>query len=58
MAAFAEAVGPLRARNVCEAMDLNLVPNNINNVRFKLKCLTGRGILDETDQGLFTRPRP
>jgi hypothetical protein len=50
MAMFPEADAPLRARNVCEAMDLDLVPNNINNVRIKLKRLTGRGILDETEQ--------
>ncbi|MFG3062229.1 hypothetical protein ACGFYM_27155 [Streptomyces sp. NPDC048231] len=31
MAVFAEADAPLRARNVCEAMDLNPAPNNINN---------------------------
>ncbi|WP_370154889.1 hypothetical protein [Streptacidiphilus sp. EB129] len=42
MAVFAEADTPLRARNVCEAMDLDLMPNNINNVRIKLKRLTGR----------------
>jgi hypothetical protein len=58
MAVFAEADAPLRARNVCEAMDLELVPNNINNVRIKMKRLTGRGILAETEPGLFTRPRP
>ncbi|WP_406457190.1 hypothetical protein OH768_25165 [Streptomyces sp. NBC_01622] len=58
MVVFAEADAPLRARNVCEAMDLDLLPNNIDNVRIKLKRLTGRGILDETEQGLFTRPRP
>ncbi|WP_405846582.1 hypothetical protein [Streptomyces sp. NBC_01518] len=58
MAVFAEADAPLRARNVCEAMDLDIVPNNVNNVRIKLKRLTGRGILDETEPGLFTRPRP
>ncbi|MCX4580705.1 hypothetical protein OHB41_47840 [Streptomyces sp. NBC_01571] len=58
MGVFAEADAPLRARNVCEAMDLDLVPNNINNVRIKLKRLTGRGILDETEPGLFARPRP
>ncbi|MFE1984638.1 hypothetical protein [Streptomyces mirabilis] len=40
MAVFAEADAPLRARNVCEAMDLNPAPNNINNVRIKLKRLT------------------
>ncbi|MFG2370236.1 hypothetical protein ACGFY9_01995 [Streptomyces sp. NPDC048504] len=58
MAVFAEADAPLRARNVCEAMDLDLVPNNINKVRIKLKRLTGRGIRDETEQGLVHRPRP
>ncbi|MFC9646413.1 hypothetical protein ACFTZF_49580 [Streptomyces mirabilis] len=58
MAVFAEADAPLRARNVCESMDLNLAPNNINNVRIKLKRLTRRGILAETEPGLFTRPRP
>lgn len=58
MAVFAEASTPLRARNVCEVMDLDLLPNNINNVRIKLKRLTGRGILAETEPGLFTRPRP
>jgi hypothetical protein len=31
MAVFAEADAPLRARNVCEAMDLDLVPNGIDN---------------------------
>lgn len=39
-------------------MDLNLVPNNINNVRIKLKRLTGGRILDATGPGLFTSPRP
>jgi hypothetical protein len=58
MTVFAEADGPLRARGVCEAMDLDLAPNNINNVRMKLKRLTGRGILTEPEPGLFTLPRP
>ncbi|MFJ3221723.1 hypothetical protein ACIPLC_38200 [Kitasatospora sp. NPDC086801] len=58
MVVFAQADGPLRARGVCEAMDLDPVPNNINNVRLKLKRLTGRNILAETEPGLFTLPRP
>ncbi|MEV7770120.1 hypothetical protein [Kitasatospora sp. NPDC086791] len=58
MAVFAETDGPLRARGVCEAMDLELAPTNINNVRLKLKRLTGRGILTEPEPGLFTLPRP
>ncbi|MEU1853872.1 hypothetical protein ABZ499_32595 [Streptomyces sp. NPDC019990] len=58
MAVFAQADGPLRARGVCEAMDLDPAPNNINNVRLRLKRLTGRNILTEPEPGLFTLPRP
>lgn len=58
MAVFADANTALRARAVCEAMDLEIRPNNVNNVRLKLKRLTERGILIETEQGLFTEPRP
>ncbi|WP_406308583.1 hypothetical protein OG830_18160 [Streptomyces sp. NBC_00121] len=58
MAVFTAADHPLRARQVCEAMDVAFSPNNINNVRLKLKRLAGRGILTETEPGLFTQPRP
>ncbi|GGL15773.1 hypothetical protein [Streptomyces flaveus] len=58
MAVFATADHPLRARQVCEAMDLTIAPNNVNNIRLKLKRLTDRGILVEIEQGLFTQPRP
>jgi hypothetical protein len=58
MAVFAAADAPLRARQVCEAMDLEIAPNNINNTRLKLKRLAERGILVETEQGLFAQPRP
>ncbi|MGW8872183.1 hypothetical protein [Streptomyces mirabilis] len=43
---------------MCEATDLEIVPNNINNTRLKLNRLTERGILVETEQGLFAQPRP
>ena len=43
MAVFAAADAPRRARQVCEAMDLEIAPNNINNTRLKLKRLTERG---------------
>ena len=33
LAVFTAADRPLRARQVCEAMDLTVAPNNINNVR-------------------------
>ncbi len=58
MAVFASADAPLRARQVCEAMNLEIAPNTINNTRLKLKRLVERGILAETEQGLFTQPRP
>lgn len=58
MAVFAAADIPLRARQVCEAMDLEIAPNTINNTRLKLKRLVERGILVETEQGLFNQPRP
>ena len=58
MAVFAAVDARLRARNVCESMDLDLMPNSINNVRIKLKRLTGHGILAEHEPGLFTGPRP
>ncbi|WP_078629530.1 hypothetical protein [Streptomyces sp. 142MFCol3.1] len=45
MAVFAAADTPLRARAVCEAMDLEIAPSNVNNVRLKLKRLVERGIL-------------
>ncbi|MGW2687350.1 hypothetical protein ACWC6I_29840 [Streptomyces sp. NPDC001414] len=58
MAVFTAADHPLRARQVCEAMDVAVAPNNINNVRLKLKRLADRGALAETEPGLFARPRP
>ncbi|MFD9005902.1 hypothetical protein ACFV0T_33945 [Streptomyces sp. NPDC059582] len=58
MAVFAATDAPLRARAVCEAVDVEIAPSNINNVRLKLKRLAGRGILAETEQGLFALPRP
>ncbi|MER6068153.1 hypothetical protein ABT187_04690 [Streptomyces sp. NPDC001817] len=58
MAVFAAAEAPLRARQVCRAMDLEIAANHINNTRLKLKRPAEGGILAETEQGLFTQPRP
>jgi hypothetical protein len=55
---FGEVGGSLRARDLALAMDLPLTQNDIQNVRAKLKRLAGRGILVETEPGLFTQPRP
>ncbi|MFF3489695.1 hypothetical protein ACFYXC_41815 [Streptomyces sp. NPDC002701] len=58
MAVCAAADAPLRARQVYEAMNMEIAPNSINNTRLKLMWLTERGIRVETEQGLFTQPRP
>jgi hypothetical protein len=55
---FADAGQPMRARDPCQALDLPVVPENTGNLRSKLKRLASRGILVETEPGLFTQPRP
>ncbi len=37
---------------------MEIASNTINNTSLKLKRLTERGSLVETEQGLFTQPRP
>jgi len=56
--AFADLRRPLRARDLCQALDLPIVAKNTENIRSKLKRLASRGILIETEPGLFTQPRP
>ncbi|MCX5235252.1 hypothetical protein OG824_08455 [Streptomyces prunicolor] len=58
MAVFTTAGAPLRARQVCEAVDPQIAPDTVKNTRLKLKRLAERGILAETEQGLLTQPRP
>ncbi|MFB6785017.1 hypothetical protein ACFCX0_49405 [Streptomyces sp. NPDC056352] len=58
LAVFHEKQRPLRARDLCEALDLGLLPKNVEGVRSKLKRLVARGILTETEPGLFTQNRP
>lgn len=55
LAVFNEAAGPLRARDVCEALDYELLPKNIEGARAKLKRLVKLGVLTEVDAGSFTR---
>ncbi|WP_433413195.1 hypothetical protein ACQP1V_28845 [Microtetraspora malaysiensis] len=55
---FADVNRPLRARDLCQALDLPIVSKNTENIRSKLKRLVSRGILVETEPGLFTQPRP
>ena len=55
LAVLNEATGPLRARDVCEALDCELLPKNIEGIRAKLKRLVKLDILAEADTGSFTR---
>jgi hypothetical protein len=56
--AFAELRRPLRARDLCTALDLPIAARNVESIRSKLKKLVSRGILTEPEPGLFTQPRP
>jgi len=56
--AFADLRRPLRARDLCVALDLPIAARNTENIRSKLKRLVSRGILAETEPGLFIQPRP
>jgi hypothetical protein len=58
LTAFADLQRPLRARDLCVALDLPIAAKNTENIRSKLKRLASRGILTETEPGLFTQPRP
>lgn len=49
---------PLRAREVCLALDLPVMPKHVEGTRAKLKRLVSLGFLDETEPGLFAQPRP
>ncbi|GAA3800027.1 hypothetical protein GCM10022403_037790 [Streptomyces coacervatus] len=58
LTAFNHTTGPLRAKDVCEALGHELLPKNVEGTRAKLKRLVSRGILTEPEPGLFTMPRP
>ncbi|MEV4376710.1 hypothetical protein [Streptosporangium sp. NPDC049644] len=58
LAVFADVGQPMRARDLCQVLDLPIVAKNTENIRAKLKRLVSKGILVETEPGLFTQPRP
>ncbi|MFI5918107.1 hypothetical protein ACIA8M_06120 [Streptomyces anulatus] len=55
LAAFNRATGPIRARDVCQALGHELLPKNVEGTRAKLKRLVRLGILIEADTGSFAR---
>jgi hypothetical protein len=47
--------GPdMRAKHVCRALDIGVIPKETEGIRAKLKRLVNRQILTETEPGLFT----
>ncbi|MFJ1611153.1 hypothetical protein ACIOHS_49030 [Streptomyces sp. NPDC088253] len=56
LTALADAGMPMRARDLCQALDLPILPKNTEGIRCKLKRLVSRGILMEPEPGLFTSP--
>jgi hypothetical protein len=57
LTALTDADKPMRARDLCQALDLPIIPNNTEGIRSKLKRLVTRGILTEPEPGLFAQPR-
>jgi hypothetical protein len=58
MGVFEHEQRPLRARDLCFALDLPILPKHAEGTRAKLKRLVSLGFLDETEPGLLARPRP
>lgn len=58
MDVFEHECRPLRARDLCLALDLPVMPKHVEGTRAKLKRLVSLGFLDETEPGLFQHPRP
>ncbi|MCW8097086.1 hypothetical protein [Streptomyces tauricus] len=55
LAVFDDATGPLRARDICEALDFELLPKHVERTRAKIKRLVTLGILAEAEPGTFSR---
>lgn len=55
---FADERRPLRARDLCESLDLGFEPKKIEGIRAKLKRLEKIGILAQPEPGLFTQTHP
>ena len=58
LAAFEQAGRGLRAKDICQVLDIGLEPRHTEGIRAKLKRLVSRGILTEPEPGLFALPQP
>lgn len=52
-----DAETPLRAKDLCRALDTGTAPNHIETMRAKLKRLVATGLITEEAPGLFAVPR-
>lgn len=48
---------PLRARDLCLALDLPVIPKRVEGTCAKLKRLVSLGFLDEAEPGVFAQPQ-
>ncbi len=55
LAVFNGATGPLRARDICQALDFELLPKHIERTRAKMKRLVTLGMLAEGEPGTFSK---
>ncbi|QCD60327.1 hypothetical protein [Streptomyces hawaiiensis] len=55
LAVFNDTTGPLRARDICQALDFELLPKHIERTRAKMKGLVTLGILAEAEPGTFSK---
>jgi hypothetical protein len=55
LAVFNDTTGPLRARDICQTLDLELLPKHIERTRAKMKRLVTLGILTEAEPGTFSK---
>ena len=58
LTALNDDTAPLRAKDLCRALDLGFEPSKIEGMRSKLKRLVATGLVTENEPGLFTLPRP
>ncbi|MFE6668208.1 hypothetical protein ACFVFH_32215 [Streptomyces sp. NPDC057697] len=55
LSVFNDTTGPLRARDICQALDFELLPKHVECTRAKMKCLVTLGILTGAEPGTFSK---
>jgi hypothetical protein len=58
LTALNDGTAPMRAKDLCHALDLGFEPSKIEGMRAKLKRLVATGLVAEDEPGLFTLQRP